>query len=372
MTTDQEARLALEEERDFLLASLDDLERERAVGDVDDHDYRTLKADYTARAAAVLRALDGSTGPAAPAETGPTTSSPAPRARSLRSSRARRMATVAGVALVAVIAGVLVAQSSGRRGSAGLTGLDVRAASSRITECQQLEQSGDAQGALACYDEVLEAVPANAEALTFRGWLQVREFDVAEGLSDLDAAIQVEPDSTGPYIFRASGRARSGDAPGAVADLAAFYANDPGKEEVDLADQFAVTIVDQALDTCIEGDVSGSLRATEVLQCYLDILEVDDGNAEASIYLGWLIARSGADDELALRRLDAGLSADPSVTAGYVFRAALRAHLGDREGAMADLEAFDAADAPSSQQVAADQVRAAIEAGEDPLPAPAG
>ena len=57
MIPDGDERAALEEERDFLLASLDDLERERAAGDVDDHDYRTLRADYTARAAAVLRAL---------------------------------------------------------------------------------------------------------------------------------------------------------------------------------------------------------------------------------------------------------------------------------------------------------------------------
>src|SRR5690606_20604767 len=120
-----------------------------------------------------------------------------------------------------VLAGVLVAQSSGRRGSSGsLTGLDVTAASSRISDCQELEQTGDADGALACYSEVLDALPANVEALTFRGWLQVRQFEAEDGLADLDAAIQLASDATAPYIFRASGRARSGDAPGAVADLA--------------------------------------------------------------------------------------------------------------------------------------------------------
>lgn len=372
MTLHPDERTALEEERDFLLASLDDLERERDAGDVDDHDYRTLKADYTARAAAVLRALDADGEEPAPASESAAAASSTGRRRS-RSPRGRRIATFAGIALVAVLAGVLVAQASGRRGSGSLTGLDVRAASSRIPQCQELEQSGDPEGALDCYTEVLEALPANAEALTFRGWLQVREFDVADGLADLDAAIQVAPDSTAPYIFRASGRARSGDAPGAVADLATFYGNDPDEQEAGLADQFAVAIVAEALDTCVQGDVSSSLPLEVVLQCYLDVLEVDEGNPDASIYLGWLIARSGADDELALGRLDEGLEADPSLTAGYVFRAALRAHLGDVEGARADLAAFDAADAPAAQQVAADEVRAAIEAGEDPLPSrPAG
>jgi hypothetical protein len=43
------------EERDHLLRSLDDLDRELAAGDIDPHDYATLRADYTTRAAAILR-----------------------------------------------------------------------------------------------------------------------------------------------------------------------------------------------------------------------------------------------------------------------------------------------------------------------------
>lgn len=355
---DPDALAALEEERDFLLRSLDDLERERAAGDVDDHDYRTLKDDYTARAATVLRAI--AEGEAAF------------RDHASPPSRGRRIVTVGAVALVAVLAGVLVAQSSGRRGSGGLTGLDVTAASARISQCQQAEQDGEVDEALRCYTEVLEQLPANAEALTYRGWLQVREGEIEAGLDDLDAAIQVAPDATAPYIFRASGRARSGDAPGAVADLADFYGNDPVEQETALADQFAPGIVERALDTCIAGDVDGSVEPVDVLQCYRDILAVDDANATAQVYLGWLLARSGVDDDLALENLDAGLAADPSLSAGYVFRAALRAHLGDTAGALADLDAFDQQAATPDQQAAAAQVRAAIEAGEDPLGARPG
>ena len=53
-------RGALETERDFLLRSLDDLDAEYAAGNVDEETYRLLHGDYTARAAAVIRALDGS------------------------------------------------------------------------------------------------------------------------------------------------------------------------------------------------------------------------------------------------------------------------------------------------------------------------
>ena len=349
---DPDALAALEEERDFLLRSLDDLERERAAGDLDETDYRTLRDDYTARAAEVLRAIDD--GRSALQRGRP----PAPTSR--------RALAVLGVLAVALVAGVLVMQSSGRRGSSGLTGLDVAAASSRIDDCQVLESEGDPDAARTCYSEILDSLPGNVAALTFRGWLQVREFDVADGLDDLDAAIRLDPEATAAYVFRASGRARSGDAAGAVADLAGFYANDPDPDERTLADRFAGTIVDRALDECIQGDVTGSLRPVDVLQCYRDVLQVDPGNPPASAYLGWLLARSGVADE-ALVLLDDAVTRDPGLTAAYVFRAAVRAHQGDVDGAFADLDRFDALEAPPDQRAAASEVRSAIEAGRDPL-----
>ena len=51
-----------------------------------------------------------------------------------------------------------------------------------------------------------------------------------------------------------------------------------------------------------------------------------------------------------------------------MFRAALLGHLGEVDAARADLATFDAAETPEDQQAAADRVRAAIDAGEDPLP----
>ena len=349
---DPDALAALEEERDFLLRSLDDLERERAAGDLDEADYRTLRDDYTARAAEVLRAIDH--GRAALDRGRP----PAPTSR--------RVLAVLGVVAVAVVAGVLVMQSSGRRGSGGLTGVDVGAASSRIDDCQVLEREGDAEAARGCYSEILESLPGNVAALTFRGWLQVREFEAADGLEDLDSAIRLDPEATAAYVFRASGRARSGDSAGAVADLARFYANDPDDDERALADRFAATIVERALDECIQGDVTGSIPPVDVLRCYRDVLDVDPGNAEASAYLGWLLARSAVVDD-ALVLLDDALAREPDLTAAYVFRAAVRAHQGDVDGALADLDRFDSLDAPPDQRAAAAEVRSAVEAGRDPL-----
>ena len=96
----------LEEERDFLLRSLEDLERERAVGDVDEHDYVTLKDEYTVRAAMVLRELEA--GLDRPATT------------QARRSLNRTLLIALGVLGFAGLAGLLVTQALGRRESVGI------------------------------------------------------------------------------------------------------------------------------------------------------------------------------------------------------------------------------------------------------------
>ena len=67
-TVDLDDLAALEGERAFLLGSLRDLEAEHAAGDVDEHDYVTLRDGYTKRAADVLRQIDVGTAALAPRE----------------------------------------------------------------------------------------------------------------------------------------------------------------------------------------------------------------------------------------------------------------------------------------------------------------
>ena len=94
-------REALQTERDFLLRSLDDLEAERAVGNVDDGTYRELHDDYTARAAAVIRSLEADTDLTAPDRPPATT--------------VARALTVGGVVAFAVVAAFLLAHAIGQR-----------------------------------------------------------------------------------------------------------------------------------------------------------------------------------------------------------------------------------------------------------------
>lgn len=195
MRTDPDRLVELEQERSFLLASLDDLDREQGAGDLDPDDERQLRDAYTARLAAVLKELAGQD-VARPAEP--------PR-------RWGRVAVIAGaVGVVAVVAGIAVAAFSGQRlPGASVSGGSADSVNARLAEARSLQES-DPRAAIDRYDEVLKVDPDNAEALTYRGWLVARVGATAaaadlvdRGEQLLDRAIQVAPSYADPYCFKA-------------------------------------------------------------------------------------------------------------------------------------------------------------------------
>jgi tetratricopeptide (TPR) repeat protein len=202
-------RAALIEQRDFLLASLDDLDREREAGDIDDGDYQALRDDYTARAAAVVRALERHD--AAPEETS-----------GGASSRLRAIAIGAVVVVFAVAAGLVIANNFGER-TAGESLISEAPTSNRekVSQAQQLEASGDPDAlaeAAQLYDEVLDSDPENVDALTYKGWLLVRA-GLAEGVDLLDQAIALRPGFAPPHVFKAVALRNQGDPEAALAEL---------------------------------------------------------------------------------------------------------------------------------------------------------
>ena len=213
--SDRPALDALRDQRDFLLASLEDLERERAAGDLDDADYRALKDDYTARAAAVLRALD----PAGP-----------PVAAASQSARPGRRLLLAGalVVLLAVVAGVLVARNAGRR-EAGqtATGVDLQTTTGALNEAGRLAAEGDLDGAIERYEEVLGEEPDNVEALTYRGWVLTLTGDVGAGLDSLIEAATTDPTYPDAHAFLAIVFFRNGLVAEADRELDRLDALDP-------------------------------------------------------------------------------------------------------------------------------------------------
>jgi tetratricopeptide (TPR) repeat protein len=230
---------ALEEERDFLLRSIEDLEAERAAGDIDEADFQALSDDYTARTAEVLRAIDEHRDAVEAARP--------PR------SRGRILAVIGGVAVVAIVAGILVAQASGRREPGQtITGSAPTSATQQARQCIGLQ---DASKAINCYKAVLDKDPQNATALTYLAWTVYRgSVDLAPadqrvaaaaagGL--LDRAVKADPNFADAYAFRAVIDLRTGDVRGASKNLDRMDAlnppasvralTDPLRKEVDAA-----------------------------------------------------------------------------------------------------------------------------------------
>jgi len=197
---DPDELAALEEQRDFLLRSLRDLEAEHDVGDVDDHDYGELLDDYTARAAAVIRAIESHQVQLA--------SSRRPR------SWSRRILWIAAVGALAIGLGLFVANSSGTRNQGDtITGGTRQSVANELLTARQQFGSGDLVAAIKTYDKVLADDPTNVEALSYRGWMlrigamgaqgQDRQLLQAQSLKYLQQALQANPTDGTSLVFLA-------------------------------------------------------------------------------------------------------------------------------------------------------------------------
>jgi tetratricopeptide (TPR) repeat protein len=226
----------LAEERDFLLRSLRDLDEERRAGDVDEHDYTVLKEGYTARAAAVLRLLDGQT---AEDETSDAPEPTAPPAR----RRGRAVIVGAVVCLFAAGAGLLVAHSAGQR----LPGQTLSGSAPNPRVQQLLAQAGvdvqrsDILGALKVFQQVLAIEPRNVEALAGEGWLVAITGNTAHdrslldrGLATIRKAEQVDASYASAHFFAGSILLDEGDAKGAVAEFQQYLVADPSSPQAAL------------------------------------------------------------------------------------------------------------------------------------------
>ena len=222
-------REELEEERDFLLASLQDLEREREAGDLSERDYQALHADYTARAAVVLRALER--GSRARPARGSNTPPPVKTRRPL-------IVTLGVIVLVAAVAGGAVATFSGeRQPGAPMTGSLPDTPAGRLQQALELESNGKAADALKIYDGLIRENPRDVAALAYRGWLLKRAGLPDEAMASLDAAIAVDPRFPDAHFFKGMVLYQDRKDPAAaVVEFRLFMSNNPPQEMVPLVE----------------------------------------------------------------------------------------------------------------------------------------
>jgi tetratricopeptide (TPR) repeat protein len=243
--TVQAATEKLAEERDFLLASLRDLEREHEAGELADDDYAALRDEYTARAAAVLRQLDQAGRPAKPRSRPAPVPTPARRRRSL-------LVTVGVVVLIAGMAGGAVAAFSGQRGAgAPITGSAPDSSQGRLAQALQLETQGKAADALKIYDDLLKTDPKNVQALAYRGWLLKRAGFPDLAMASLDQAVQIDPSYPDAHFFRGMVLYQDRKDPAAaVPEFRAFLSNDPPQEMISLVEgQLKQAMTDAGMPT---------------------------------------------------------------------------------------------------------------------------
>lgn len=225
---DPDALAALEEERDFLLRSLDDLDREHAAGDLDDDDYEALRDDYTARAAAALHAIDERRATIAAAQ--------GPR------RPWRTVGIAVAVLVVAGLAGWGVARAAGQRtGTDQATGGVSQSLGQQLANCLIISQSSDEPvEVLECYDAILAEHPANVEALTYRGWFLVRLGVPDLAWPNLSEAVALDPDYPDVRVFRAVALNRMCRPEEAEAELEVFDSLDPLPEMRSLVEDFGL------------------------------------------------------------------------------------------------------------------------------------
>ena len=214
----------LEAERDFLLRSLDDLEAERAAGAIDDESYEALHDDYTARAAATIRALRDGVDARPPAPAVPW------RRRAVVIAAIVAFAVGSGVALAAALGARLPGQTSSGNAAAttstsGQSSFEKRRkeleaavasnpndVAARLLLARFLEADNDFAGALKQYDEIIRLDPRSAEAYAQSGrllYLTARAAPaqaaqlVGRAKTRLDTAIAIDPTYPDARYFRA-------------------------------------------------------------------------------------------------------------------------------------------------------------------------
>ena len=235
MNPDELARL--EEERNFLLDSLRDVERERSAGDIDDEDYATLKSGYTQRAADVLKAI----------EAGQSTLN-----RRAPKSRAKAIVVSFAIVAFACLAGWLLAAQSGQRlpGQTSTGGIE-NSTASLLAQARAINFS-DPQQAIELYNDVVKLDPDNVEALTYRSWLialialdaadDIKIVALAAATQGLERAIQVDPQYPDAHCFLGIVRFRlAADAVGAKEQLDICAASNPPAEVMG----FVSSIIDE-------------------------------------------------------------------------------------------------------------------------------
>jgi len=221
------------DQRKFLLQSLRDLDDEFKAGDLDLDDYNSLRSDYVARTAQVIRQIESPEPTISTSSTGETIES-AGRFR-------QTIITLLVVLIVATGAGWLVARQSGQRLSGQSLSGGIEDSTASLLSRARATNFVDPQAAIELYSQVLGLDPDNVEALTYRAWLlaliargagnEIKQLAFLSASSDLERAIKLDANYPDAHCFLGIIRFRlAGDAVGSREQLTICESQNPPAE----------------------------------------------------------------------------------------------------------------------------------------------
>ncbi len=232
-------RVDLASERGFFLASLDDLEAERAAGDLTEADYLALRTSYERRAVEALSDLaDGPGSEGAARAAGATVPT-----RSGRRRFTRRAFVVAAFGAVAFGAGFMVDGSAGNRlPTQTITGSVPPAIGNELVNAQVALAKGNELAALKLFQAVLAVQPNEPEALAGWGWIVANSGAasknrslLARGIASIEAAIRADPSYPDAHLLLGLARLGSGHPAAAVAELHRYLSLQPSSADARVA-----------------------------------------------------------------------------------------------------------------------------------------
>jgi len=229
----------LEEQKHFLLRSLRDLESEFKFGDIDESDYESLRLDYVARTAEIIKQIEG-------------VESLSTETQVAHSSR-RTLITLLVVLLVASGTGWFVSQQSGQRLSGQTFTGGIEDSTASLLSSARATNFVDPQAAIELYSQVLRLDPDNVEALTYRAWMlaliarsagdEVKQLAFRSASTDLERAIALDASYPDPHCFLGIIRFRlAGDALGAKKELTICESQNPPAEVKSFVDSIVAEV----------------------------------------------------------------------------------------------------------------------------------
>jgi tetratricopeptide (TPR) repeat protein len=192
------------------------------------------------------------------------------------------------------------------------------------------EKLGDRAGALVDYGEAIRLKPTEVQYYGTRVTLLVVSDRLAEALADADKLVELQPDKFEAIYTRGDIRARMRDYPGALADF---------DKTGEINPQHALSQI-MAFETLrAMGKTPEALaRANEVIKQF---------PTNASAYRRRSMVHEQRDNTMAalvaaLADMDEAVRLDPEHRESYKRRANLRSLTGDRVGAQADVDKYNA------------------------------